>query len=58
MSYQFAVSMGAKYLLIKENGDIKAYGNSEAVLLFSRQRKPNDMVVTVARYRHLFPYKY
>lgn len=58
MTYQGAVQRGAKFVLTSEKGDIKAIGQSEAVLLFSRQRKEGDMVVTLARYHNLFPYKF
>lgn len=58
MCYEYARQQGAKFLLVTEKGDIKAFGNSEAVLLFSRQKRDGDMVVTVERYRHLWPFKY
>lgn len=58
MTFMYARQQGAKFLLVTEKGDIKAFGNSEAVLLFSRQKREGDMVVTVERYRHLWPFKY
>lgn len=58
ISYLYACQQGAKFVLATEKGDIKAYGNSEAVLLCSRQRKANDAVLTMERYHRLYPYKY
>ena len=57
ISYTYAKQQGAKFVLATEKGDIKAIGQSEAVLLCSRQRKPNDAVLTMERYHRLHPYK-
>lgn len=55
--YGYAREQGARFLLVTEKGDIKAIGNTEAVLLCSRQRKQGDMVMTIERYHRLWPYK-
>lgn len=58
MSFKYAQEQGAKYLLVTEKGDIKAFARTEAVLLYSRQRKQGDIVMTLGQFRKTHPYAY
>lgn len=55
MTYLFVKQNGYKFILCKPDGTIKAFGNSREVVAYSRQRKPEDRVLTTEEYRATYP---